>query len=186
MKAEKRSCEGPGHNGKACDRVARSGTLCPGHAWQKKTHGVLKPLLGPGGQKYVNAVKLEIRNLPPEMAVSLWRLGTTLPATDERESKVQNRAIRHLVTAWAEGRARLKASHHTDKATAPPAKRMGHVAMVCIAVDTKEANALKCLGHALPLSHRRDLRPEMRGVRWLIQAYHEGGLRILAHHAKKS
>lgn len=188
MKAEKRPCEGPGKDGTACDKRVRSGVLCPGHTWQLKTHGVLKPLLGPGGQKYVNAVKLEIRNLPKEHAFTLFKEGAKMPPRDARDTSFEGRTARWLVTAFTEGGAKFLKSHRPKKtATAPPARvSSSDATAVCIMADAKEREALEALGALLPPAHKRDNLLAARGLRYLLRAYHEGGLRILASHAKKS
>jgi hypothetical protein len=182
-----RTCEGPGHDGKACDKTVRSGVLCPGHTWQKKTHGVLKPLLGPGGQKYVNAVKLEIRNLPKEHAFTLFKEGAKMPPRDARDTSFEGRTARWLVTAFTDGGAKLLKSHRPEK-TLPLLARVpsAEAEALCIMADAKEREALEALGALIPPAHKRDNLLAARGLRHLLRAYHEGGLRILASHAKKS
>lgn len=188
------TCKGPGQaKGEKCPRKAVAHGWCNSHRYQIRQAGgdesAVKPLLGPHGRKYEDAVRLELRNVHPEVVATFAALGERVPPTDKREKELGHRGARYLVAAFAAGGAKLKASHHPAKVavtnTLPP-RGAAHSRRVDLRhVPKAEADALATLGALIPPAYEGDKNLALRGCRYLIQAFHEGGVRFLASHAPK-
>lgn len=195
MSAEK-TCRGPSDvKGQQCGRKVVAHGLCSSHCHQRRQAGgdesALRPIRGPHGQVYgEGSIRLELRNMAPEVVATLAELGAKVPPTDKREEVAANRGARYLAKAWAEGGAKFYAAHAPGRAVRPPGiqkRGESHKGRVDLRhVPEAHAKALEALGDTLEPLHQRDANLPLRGMRHLIQAYHEGGLRLLASHAPKT
>lgn len=188
------TCPGPGPmKGEKCGRPIAAGEHCVSHRQQLRAadfdESALRPLLGPHGKRYEDAVRLELRNVPPEVIATLAALGEKVPPTDKRQEVPAYRGARYLVTAYAQGGAKFYASHDPAKAkiSAPLAQYGKAIAgrVDLRKVPRHEAEALEALGAKILPARKLDQNLALRGVRWLVQAYHDGGLRLLSSHMPK-
>lgn len=188
------TCKGPGKaKGEKCGRRAVALGYCTTHRAQMREAGddetALRPILGPHGRKYEDAVRLELRNTSQEVMNSLSALGLRVPPLDKRETRTANRGARYLVSAFAAGGAKFKASHDPSKVAVTnglPKRGEAHSCRLDLRhVPAEEAAKLMTLGRLIPTAYEGDRNLALRAARYLFQAYHEGGVRFLASHAPK-
>lgn len=188
------TCKGPGKaKGEKCGRRAVALGYCTTHRAQMREAGdnekALRPILGPHGRKYEDAVRLELRNTSVHVMTTLAALGTAVPPTDKRETQYANRGARYLVSAFAAGGAKFKKSHDPVWMTPTnglPKRGEAHSCRLDLRhVPRGEAAALEALGALIPPAYEGDKNLALRAARYLFQAFHNGGVRFLASHAPK-
>lgn len=192
FRTKPKPCPGPGHNGETCGRPVVSNDLCHNHSRHYREGGysleALKPLCGPHGRKFeAGAVRLEVRNVPGIVMEALELLGEKLPPTDKREVDPRNRAARHLAAALAAGAVKFKAAWDPVKKPMPlPVYEYGKAPTGRVDlrhVPEAERKALEALGARVTPPFEGHTNTALRGIRYLIHAYANDGLRLLGDFA---